>query len=314
MTVNDSFVAASYPLVATPGKHCAEALRYCAPALAAYRVAQRYPVATSLRSQLAVLILRSTKPCINYSVPPLLLIFHFTPSSSLPLDQPTPPEQTLSPFHRLKTRIYCLQAPTMFTTTKITTLCIAIVALSSGVHAEKEVAETFGLLGLPGVGVGVPGVASVGVGAPGVVGPGVSVGVPGVASVGVGVPGVVGVSGVGVGVNGVGVGVPGVASVGVGAPGVVGVNGANVGVGAPATVVHDVDASVGTGGNGYSSKTVTVTNGDGTATAKTGGASAGASATASASANTNASAGAKASTGGAGNAAQKAYRKLRTVA
>ncbi|EGZ06662.1 hypothetical protein PHYSODRAFT_340882 [Phytophthora sojae] len=49
------------------------------------------------------------------------------------------------------------------------------MALSSGVHAEKE--------------VGVPGVASVGVGpgvyGPGVVGPAVGVGVPGVVGVGV---------------------------------------------------------------------------------------------------------------------------------
>ncbi|KAI9987358.1 hypothetical protein PInf_023369 [Phytophthora infestans] len=195
----------------------------------------------------------------------------------------------------------------MFSNNKIFALCIAVVALSSHVQAEKQVAETFGLLGVPGVGVGVPGVASVGVG--------VGVGVPGVASVGVGVglngvgvgvPGVgvgvngvgvgVGVNGVGVGVNGVGVGVgvPGVASVGVGASPVVGVNGVHVG--APATVVHDgVDVGVGTG----ASKTVTVTSDDGASTAKTstgtGGASA--TATASASANANANAGAKAETG-----------------
>ncbi|EEY70297.1 uncharacterized protein PITG_19555 [Phytophthora infestans T30-4] len=94
----------------------------------------------------------------------------------------------------------------MFSNNKIFALCIAVVALSSHVQAEKQVAETFGLLGVPGVGVGVPGVASVGVGGPGYVGPGVGVGVPGVASVGVGV----GLNGVGVGVPGVGVGVNGV--------------------------------------------------------------------------------------------------------
>ncbi|EEY54075.1 carbohydrate-binding protein, putative [Phytophthora infestans T30-4] len=157
----------------------------------------------------------------------------------------------------------------MFSNNKIIAMCIAAVALSSHVQAEKQVAETFGLLSVPGVGVGVPGVASVGVGGPGYVGPGVGVGVLGVASVGVGVgvPGVgVGVNGVGVGVNGVGVGVgvPGVASVGVGASPVVGVNGVHAG--APATVIHDgVDVGVGTG----ASKTVTVTSDDGASTAKT---------------------------------------------
>eukprot|EP00644_Phytophthora_capsici_P007587 jgi/Phyca11/537655/estExt2_fgenesh1_pg.C_PHYCAscaffold_1040006 len=194
----------------------------------------------------------------------------------------------------------------MFNSIKIFVLCAAMT-LSNNVQAEKQVAETFGLLGVPGVGVGVPGVASVGVGAPGYIGgPGVSVGVPGVASVGVGVPGVVGVNGVGVGVNGVGVGVgvPGVASVGVGAAPAAGVD--TVHVGAPTTVVHDgADVSVG-GGNGYSSKSVTVTSNDGVNSAKTstgtGGASA--SATASASANANANAGAKAGTGAT---SQKTY-------
>ncbi|KAJ8571976.1 hypothetical protein ON010_g4853 [Phytophthora cinnamomi] len=78
----------------------------------------------------------------------------------------------------------------------ISAMCIVAVALSSGANAERQVAETFGLLGLGlghGVGVGVGGVG-VGVGpgvyGPGVVGPGVSVGVPGIASVGVGLPGV----------------------------------------------------------------------------------------------------------------------------
>ncbi|KAG2979442.1 hypothetical protein PC120_g25141 [Phytophthora cactorum] len=52
----------------------------------------------------------------------------------------------------------------MFSNNKIFALCIAVVALSNGARAEKQVAETFGLLGVPGVGVGVPGVASVGVG------------------------------------------------------------------------------------------------------------------------------------------------------
>ncbi|KAI9991489.1 hypothetical protein PInf_019175 [Phytophthora infestans] len=56
----------------------------------------------------------------------------------------------------------------MFSNNKIFGLCIAVVALSSGAHAEKQVAETFGLLDASGVdnGVGVPGVASVGVGGP----------------------------------------------------------------------------------------------------------------------------------------------------
>ncbi|KAG6611731.1 Carbohydrate-binding protein [Phytophthora cinnamomi] len=73
---------------------------------------------------------------------------------------------------------------------KILVLCVAAAAVSSGVRAEKEVAETFGLLGVPGVGVGAPGY---GYG----VGPGVSVGVPGLASVGVGL----GNDGVNVGAN-----------------------------------------------------------------------------------------------------------------
>ncbi|EGZ06646.1 hypothetical protein PHYSODRAFT_340864 [Phytophthora sojae] len=83
----------------------------------------------------------------------------------------------------------------MFSSGKIFAMCIAAVAVSSGVHAEREVAETFGLLGLGhGIGVGVPGVASVGVGpgayGPGVVSPGASVGVPGIAGVNVGLPAV----------------------------------------------------------------------------------------------------------------------------
>ena len=62
-------------------------------------------------------------------------------------------------------------------------VCIAVVAFSSGVHAEKEVAQTLGLVhhhglgvGVGGVGVGVGGVG-VGVGAPYYVG-GVGVGAP----------------------------------------------------------------------------------------------------------------------------------------
>ncbi|EGZ06697.1 hypothetical protein PHYSODRAFT_340913 [Phytophthora sojae] len=79
----------------------------------------------------------------------------------------------------------------MFSNSKIFTVCVvAAVAISSGVSAEKEVAETF-FSGPEGVGVGIPGVATVGVGGtgaygPGVVSPGVGVGVPGV--VGVGAP------------------------------------------------------------------------------------------------------------------------------
>nr|AAY43375.1 ipiB-like protein [Phytophthora infestans] len=63
----------------------------------------------------------------------------------------------------------------MFSNNKIFGLCIAVVALSSGAHAEKQVAETFGLLDASGVdnGVGVPGVASVEVGGPSYVGSGV---------------------------------------------------------------------------------------------------------------------------------------------
>ncbi|KAF4314667.1 hypothetical protein JM18_008911 [Phytophthora kernoviae] len=149
----------------------------------------------------------------------------------------------------------------MFTNTKIFALYIAVVALLSSVYAEKEVAETFGLLGAgyPGVGIGV------GVGVPGVAGVGIDV--PGVTSVGVGVPGVASV----------GVGVPGVANVGVGVP-AVGANSVGVGVGVPSAGVSDVGVGVGTGTNDYSSKTVTATtmngdntisvnNGDGVATA-----------------------------------------------
>ncbi|KAG3044212.1 hypothetical protein PC121_g22053 [Phytophthora cactorum] len=39
----------------------------------------------------------------------------------------------------------------MFSNNKIFALCIAVVALSNGARAEKQVAETFGLLGVPGI-------------------------------------------------------------------------------------------------------------------------------------------------------------------
>ncbi|KAE8965032.1 hypothetical protein PR001_g28849 [Phytophthora rubi] len=89
----------------------------------------------------------------------------------------------------------------MFNNAKIFVLCIAAVALSSGVRAEQEVAQT--LIGGPGlVGVGIPGVASVGVGGLGVYGPGVYG--PGVYGPGAYGPGVYGpgVYGPGVGYNG----------------------------------------------------------------------------------------------------------------
>ncbi|GMF15082.1 unnamed protein product [Phytophthora fragariaefolia] len=70
---------------------------------------------------------------------------------------------------------------------KILVVCMAAVAISSGVRAEKEVAETF-FSGPEGVGVGIPGVGTVSVGGPGygagVVSPGVSVGGPVGVSVG----------------------------------------------------------------------------------------------------------------------------------
>ena len=69
----------------------------------------------------------------------------------------------------------------MFSSSKIFTVCIAVVAFSSGVHAEKEVAQTLGLVHHHGLGVGVGGVGvgvgGVGVGAPYYVG-GVGVGAP----------------------------------------------------------------------------------------------------------------------------------------
>ncbi|KAE8960608.1 hypothetical protein PR003_g32547 [Phytophthora rubi] len=79
----------------------------------------------------------------------------------------------------------------MFNCEKIFAMCIAAVALSSGVHAETEAAQT--LVGGPGISVGVPGIVNVGVGGaygPGVVGPAVGVGVPGIVNVGVGGHGV----------------------------------------------------------------------------------------------------------------------------
>ncbi|KAE9277315.1 hypothetical protein PR003_g28824 [Phytophthora rubi] len=83
----------------------------------------------------------------------------------------------------------------MLNSAKIFAMCIAAVALSSGVLADKEAAQT--LVGGPGVSVGVPGIVNVGVGpgayGPGVVGPAVGVGVPGIVNVGVGGHGVGGV-------------------------------------------------------------------------------------------------------------------------
>ncbi|KAG6603072.1 Carbohydrate-binding protein [Phytophthora cinnamomi] len=50
----------------------------------------------------------------------------------------------------------------MFSSNKIVAMCIATVVLSSGVHAEREVAEAYGFG--PDVNVGVPGIVDVGVG------------------------------------------------------------------------------------------------------------------------------------------------------
>ncbi|UIZ24173.1 hypothetical protein KXD40_008303 [Peronospora effusa] len=163
---------------------------------------------------------------------------------------------------------------TMFSSNKIFAVCIAVVVLSSGVHAEKEVAETFGLYHNHGLGVGVGGGVGVGVG----VGVGGRVG----GVVGGGVVGVVGGGVVGV----VGGGVGGVVGGGVGGGVGVGVNG-GVGYGAPSNVGYGYPAGTSTGG---------------TAVASTGGAAAAsASATASASANAGAGIGAT-------------YRKLRSAA
>ncbi|KAE9057480.1 hypothetical protein PF007_g31633, partial [Phytophthora fragariae] len=74
------------------------------------------------------------------------------------------------------------------TSSKIFALCVAAATVSSGVCAEKEVAETLGLLGVPGLVGGLLGATGLGYGVPGYGGgPAVSVGVPGLASVGVGV-------------------------------------------------------------------------------------------------------------------------------
>ncbi|KUF90898.1 hypothetical protein AM588_10002832 [Phytophthora nicotianae] len=48
----------------------------------------------------------------------------------------------------------------MFSNNKIFALCFAVLALSNSAHAEKQVAETFGLLGVPGVDVDRHGWAS----------------------------------------------------------------------------------------------------------------------------------------------------------
>ncbi|KAL4116992.1 hypothetical protein PRIC2_012442 [Phytophthora ramorum] len=230
----------------------------------------------------------------------------------------------------------------MFTSRKISALCLAVVALSSTTHAEQEAAQTFGLLGagLPGIGVGIPGVASVGVGGPGVVAPGVSVGVPGVVGMGglpYGTDVSVGASALGVGVPGVSVGVPGVASVGVNAAPAVGVHdiGVDTGAGryshASKTTTASANADM-TNGAGVT-KTVTVRSGDGTvktatttdgdntvsvtdgdiaATAKIGGASTSASANANADTSPNTSGGAKTGATGTNSVSQKTYRNLRS--
>ncbi|KAE8989749.1 hypothetical protein PR002_g21360 [Phytophthora rubi] len=75
----------------------------------------------------------------------------------------------------------------MVSSSNIFALCIATVALSSGVHAEKAVAETYVHCG-HGVGVYGPGVYGAGVCGPGVYGYG-----PGVYGTGVYGPGVYGV-------------------------------------------------------------------------------------------------------------------------
>ena len=77
----------------------------------------------------------------------------------------------------------------MFSSSKIFAACIAVVIFSSDVHAEKEVAETLGLLGLHGLGVGV------GVG--GYPGLGIGVGVGGYPGVDAGVYTGVGAGGYG---------------------------------------------------------------------------------------------------------------------
>lgn len=77
--------------------------------------------------------------------------------------------------------------PTMFSSNKIFAACIVAVVFSSVAHAEKEVAETLGLLGLHGLGVGV----GVDAGVYGGGYPGVGVGYAGYPGVGyAGYPGV----------------------------------------------------------------------------------------------------------------------------
>ncbi|KAE8986378.1 hypothetical protein PR003_g13837 [Phytophthora rubi] len=110
---------------------------------------------------------------------------------------------------------------------KIAIMCLAIAALSNGVHSEQEAAQTFGLLG-----AGLYGYPAVYYGH----GVGVGVGVVGVGGVGVGV----GVGGVGVGYNGYNgynnVGVyNGYNGAAVGNAGAAGGAGANAGAGAGAT-------------------------------------------------------------------------------
>ncbi|KAE9296685.1 hypothetical protein PF008_g23934 [Phytophthora fragariae] len=101
---------------------------------------------------------------------------------------------------------------------KIAIMCLAIAALSNGVHSEQETAQTFGLLG-----AGLYGYPAVYYGH----GVGVGVGVVGVGGVGVGYNGYNGYNNVGVynGYNGAAVGNAGAA----------GGAGANAGAGAGAT-------------------------------------------------------------------------------
>ena len=236
------------------------------------------------------------------------LELHFFPSSQVPH-----PKLFLSSVDSAELPLH-LKTPTMFSSPKIFALYAVAMAVSNyDAHAEKAVAETFGLIGGHGLGVAVPGVASVGVGAPGYVGVnglGVGVGLNG-PGVGVGLGGYPG--GVGVGLNGVGTGVGVGADVGVGGypGGVVYPDTVDV-TGNPAVGAHDVNVRT-SGGNGDSSKTVTVTNGDGTSTgtASTGTGAGGASASASASATASANANAGAKTG-TSDTSQKVYRKLRS--
>ena len=131
--------------------------------------------------------------------------------------------------------------PTMFSSSKIFTVCIAVVAFSSGVHAEKEVAQTLGLVHHHGLGVGVGGVG-VGVG-------GVGVGVGGV-NVGVGAPNYVGGVNVGVGApNYVGTSYPVGTSTGTAdaSTGAAGAATGTAGASASATANASANAGAGTG-------------------------------------------------------------------